>query len=73
MSHDVPEEKPKQEKKSVAEKLFKRMPKMTSDYEQLVRYTGSYLSKSMVVAYNKGLNDALKLIMKEETTNEPKT
>lgn len=49
----------------LAELLFKRTPIMTGDYQSLLQGKGGLLTASMTHAYNKGLNDALKLILKE--------
>lgn len=67
----VPETRPleitaEQERTRLAKLLFDRIPYMASDYESLMKYTGGFLSKSMAVAYQKGLNDALKLLLKGE-------
>lgn len=49
----------------LAELLFKRIPIMRGDYKALLQGKGGLLTASMTHAYNKGLNDALKLILKE--------
>lgn len=60
----IPETKPK-EGSELVEKLFKRIPYMVSDYRQLIKHTGGLTTVSMGHAYQKGLNDALKLLIKE--------
>lgn len=49
----------------VAEKLFQKTPFMVREYKTLIGHTGGLLATSMSYAYNKGLSDALKLILKE--------
>lgn len=56
----------KEEQRRLAQELFKAIPSMAADYKTLVKHTGGLLSASMAVAYSKGLNDALKLILKEK-------
>ncbi len=56
----------KEEQMRLTQELFKAIPSMAADYKILVRHTGGLLSASMAVAYSKGLNDALKLILKEK-------
>ena len=46
-------------------KLVKNQAPMAADYRNLIKKNGSLLTQSMVYAYSKGLNDALKLITKE--------
>ena len=58
---------PEQEEgERLAQTLFKAIPSMAADYKILIKHTGGMLSSSMAFAYSKGLNDALKLIMKEK-------
>ena len=54
----------------VAGLLFKQTPYMVRDYKSLVAHTGGLTSASMAVAYNKGLSDALKFILKEMKNEE---
>ena len=49
----------------LAEMLFKRTTIMVGDYRTLLQGKGGLLTASMTSAYNKGLSDALKLILKE--------
>lgn len=57
------------ERTRLAELLFNKAPFMTAEYKILINHTGSLLSASMTYAYSKGLQDALKLILKENNTN----
>ena len=61
-----------EERVRIAEKLFKALPGMTSDYKMLIKHTGGMLSASMAFAYSKGLNDALKLILKGDNNEQKK-
>lgn len=45
--------------------LIIETPSLVEKYAKLIKYTGSLLSTSMTIAYSKGLNDAAKLINKE--------
>lgn len=50
----------------LAEKLFNKIPKLVFDYGSSISHTQSMLNKSMVIAYSKGLNDAITFLLKEE-------
>lgn len=60
------------EQTRLAELIFKRAPHMTAEYCVLLQHTGGLVSQSMTYAYNKGLQDAIKLILKESKTNVQK-
>lgn len=53
------------ERNRLAGLLFQKSVDMTNDYGKLIRHTGSLVSASMVFAYSKAWNDAIKLILKE--------
>lgn len=54
--------------------LFKRLGpaslKATQDYRNTMKYTGGYLSESMVVAYSAGVHKMLNILLKELTNEE---
>lgn len=54
----------------VAGLLFSNHDKMVSDYKNLIKHTGSLVTASMVVAYQRALNDAIKLILKNNKENK---
>lgn len=56
--------------KSPAVLLFENKDKLVATYRQNVAYTGAYLSTSMAYAYAKGINDAIKLLIKENKNVE---
>lgn len=60
------------EQTRLAELIFKKAPFMTAEYRILQKHTGGLVSQSMAYAYNKGLQDAIKLILKENKTNGKK-
>lgn len=64
----APEEKDlvKAEKERLLILLMSNSARMAAEYKQLVKPTGGLLTNSMVYAYSKGLNDALKLLTKDE-------
>lgn len=45
--------------------LFEKSSRMISDYSSLIRHTQSMVNTSMIHAYSKGLNDAIKFLIKE--------
>ncbi len=51
-------------------KFLKRRAAMASDYRELIKHTGGLVSQSMVFAYAKGLDDAFKLLTKEENNEK---
>lgn len=55
----------KREFQKLAQKLNEKSPGMISDYRSVIKHTGGLLTSSMGYAYAKGLNDAIKLILKE--------
>jgi hypothetical protein len=52
-------------------KFLKNRASMASDYKNTIKHTGGLLSQSMTFAYAKGLNDAFKLLTKEEKNEKP--
>jgi hypothetical protein len=40
---------------------------MVTDYKNTIKQNGGLLTQSMVYAYSKGLNDAIKVILKEDS------
>lgn len=62
---NLPENKEPTELELAAVALFKRIPFMVSDYRALIRHSGGLMTKSMGIAYQRGLNDALKQLIKE--------
>lgn len=71
MQQPQTEEKPTKEKDPTAEErtriltqILANKDKMTSEYKQLVKHTGSLVSSSMAYAYSKAFNDVFKLIAK---------
>jgi len=54
----------------VAGLLFANHEKMVSDYKNLIKHTGSLVTASMVVAYQRALSDAIKLILKNNKENK---
>lgn len=53
------------ERNRLAGLLFHKSVEMTNDYKTLLRHTGGLLTASMVFAYSKAWNDAIKLILQE--------
>jgi nitrate reductase NapAB chaperone NapD len=51
-------------------KLVSNSAHMAADYKNTIKHTGGLLTASMVYAYSKGLNDALKLLTKEDTNDQ---
>lgn len=45
--------------------LITETPHMVTKYEKLISYVGDLLSKSMTLAYARGLSDAAKLLNQE--------
>lgn len=58
------------ERTRIATLLFQKSVDMTNDYGKMIRHTGSLVSASMVFAYSKAWNDAIKLILKENQKGE---
>jgi hypothetical protein len=56
------------------EQLFAKLGtaslKATTDYQSRMKYTGGYLSSSLVVAYSAGVNQMLNILLKEMTNVE---
>lgn len=70
---EIPKSKEEQTtSEKLAEKLFKKLPKLTFDYRHSIAHVSPMLQKSMNTAYNKGLNDAIHFLLKEQDkkTNE---
>lgn len=57
------------ERTRIATLLFEKSVYMTNDYKSLLRGKNNLLVNSMVFAYSKAWNDAIKLILKENQTN----
>ncbi len=60
------------ERVRLAQLLFDAAPFLAAEYKSLIKHTGGLLTNSMVYAYSKGLQDAIKTILKEnnkETNN----
>ena len=55
------------ERTRLAALLFEKSVEMTNDYKTLIKHTGGLLSASMTFAYSKAWNDAIKLILKENS------
>lgn len=55
----------KKERARLAKFLFDKSLHMSADYRNTIRHTGGLVTSSMVYAYSKGLNDAIKLLLKE--------
>ena len=63
-------DKAAEERQRLAILLLRKQKEMTEEFGVLTRHTGGYLSKSMCVAYEKGISDVIKLILKEKTNEE---
>ncbi len=57
------------ERLRLATKLFKEMDFMSQQYKALIQHTGGLVTSSMVYAYSKGIQDVIKLILKENNKN----
>lgn len=53
----------------LAAKLYNDAQFMTQQYKALIQHTGGLVTSSMVYAYSKGIQDAIKLILKENDKN----
>ncbi len=60
----------KAERMRLSKLLFDKSLYMTAEYKTLIKHTGGLVSSSMGYAYSKGLNDALKLLLKEGNNEE---
>lgn len=60
----------KTEKERLLVLLLKNSAQMTAEYRILIKNTGGLLTNSMVYAYSKGINDAIKLLTRNEESNE---
>lgn len=54
------------EKERLMTKLLKNTAGKAADYKNTIKHNGGLLTQSMVFAYQKGLNDAFKLLNKED-------
>jgi hypothetical protein len=54
-----------EERTRLAGEIFKKTPYMAAEFKVLIKHTSGLLQQSMVHAYTKALNDAVKLILKE--------
>ena len=52
--------------------VAKKSSDKIADYRTSIRHTSAYLSTSMTIAYEKGIRDALQILLKE-LNNEQKT
>lgn len=57
------------ERTRLAELIFKKSDKMVAEYRALIQHTGGLLTSSMVYAYQKGIQDTIKTILKESQKN----
>lgn len=53
------------EKERIMILLMANSARMAAEYKTVIKHTDGLLTQSMVYAYSKGLNDALKLITKD--------
>lgn len=53
------------EKERLLVLLLSNSARMAAEYRNLIKSTGGLLTSSMVYAYSKGLNDALKLLTQD--------
>lgn len=71
---ELPKEKKdtaKSEKERLLIVLLSNSGRLAAEYRTLIAHTGGLLTSSMVFAYTKGLNDALKLLTQDKgKTNE---
>jgi hypothetical protein len=68
---EIREDAAKREKIRLTYILLKNVEYMTLDYKNTIKHTGGLLTQSMTFAYNKALNDAFKLLTKEDKNEEP--
>jgi ribonucleotide monophosphatase NagD (HAD superfamily) len=61
----VKEDATKAERQRLTVLLLSNAARMSSDYKNTIKHTGGLLTSSMVFAYSKALNDAIKLITKD--------
>lgn len=59
-----------QEKQRLLLLILSKKDHMTAEYKALVRHTGGLTCASMVIAYDKALNDVIKLLLKEKKDEE---
>lgn len=60
------------ERLRLAKKLFDDSQFMAQQYKALIQHTGGLVTSSMVYAYGRGLQDAIKLILQENEKNVKK-
>ncbi len=69
IAEDVAKELKKADKPWMS--IYKGAPFLVEKYRALLKgHTSSLVTQSMIFAYQKGLNDAIKLLQKEEVANE---
>lgn len=54
------------EKQRLVVLILKKKDQMTAEYKALVRHTGGLTTASMIVAYDRAINDIIKLLLKEK-------
>lgn len=54
----------------VIRKAREEAPKLTANYRHSIKQSGGLLTESMVFAYNRGINDAIKILTKELINEE---
>lgn len=54
-----------EERNRLAGELFRKTPYLAAEFKLTIQHTGGLVQRSMVHDYTKGLNDAVKLILKE--------
>lgn len=60
----------KKEKERILTLLLSKAAPMASDYRQLIKHTGGLIETSMTYAYSKGIQDVIKLLIKEGTNEK---
>lgn len=58
------------ERQRLLQVIFNKKDDMILEYKTLIKHTGSLVTGSMGYAYSKAINDIIKLISKENQTNE---
>lgn len=60
----------KKERTRLWRMILESRDSMTAEYKALIRHTGGLVTNSMTYAYSKGINDVMKLILKENNEDE---
>lgn len=63
---------PVQIRAQIAGMLFNESRHMSQKFRDRIKYTGSLLTNSMVIAYESAINDTIKQILKENTDESKK-